>query len=78
MNFQVFTSASTVVFKTFACDNEAVKGKSYLREDYRISCKSSTHTYFMFYSGFMILVSGLRCTAEGASDVPHAPQLFIA
>lgn len=55
---QMFTSASTAVFKTFACDNHAVDGESYLREDYRLSCKSSTHTYFKIYAGLMFLVSG--------------------
>lgn len=62
---QVFTSTSTIVFKTFACDNIVVEGESYLREDYRLSCKSTTHTYFMIYAGVMIVVSSkkssLRC-----------------
>lgn len=54
---QVFTSASTIVFKTFACDGIVVEGERYLREDYRLSCDSSTHTYFMIYAGVMIAVS---------------------
>ncbi|CAN0521007.1 unnamed protein product, partial [Laminaria digitata] len=37
----VFTSVSTVVFKTFACDDGVVDGESYLRVDYSISCKST-------------------------------------
>ena len=54
---QVFTSTSTVVFKTFACDEEVVEGESYLRADYSISCKTSLHIFFKVYAGFMILVS---------------------
>ncbi|CAM9826802.1 unnamed protein product, partial [Laminaria digitata] len=53
---QVFTSASTVAFKTFACDEEVVDGKSYLRADYSISCTTSLHMMFKAYAGIMILV----------------------
>lgn len=54
---QVFTSTSTTVFKTFACDDEAVAGESFLRADYTLSCKTETHTFFRVYAGLMILVS---------------------
>lgn len=54
MYLQVFTSASTTVFKTFACDKKAVDGKSYLREDYSLSCSSKAHMFFMVYAGLMI------------------------
>lgn len=54
---QVFTSASILVFKTFACDDAAVDGKSFLRADYSISCQSRWHTFFICYAGLMILVS---------------------
>lgn len=53
----MFTSASTSLFKTFACDDAAVDGKSFLRADYSISCQSSWHTFFKGYAGLMILVS---------------------
>ncbi|CAM9899962.1 unnamed protein product, partial [Laminaria digitata] len=53
---QVFTSASTVAFKTFACDEEVVDGESYLRADYSISCTTSLHMLFKVYAGIMILV----------------------
>lgn len=59
MSLQVFTSASTTVFKTFVCDKKAVDGKSYLREDYSLSCSSKTHTFFMVYAGLMIAVSDI-------------------
>lgn len=57
MAWQVFTSASTVVFKTFACDSEAVAGESYLRADYSLKCDTDTYMFFMVYAGFMICVS---------------------
>ncbi|CAN0574173.1 unnamed protein product [Laminaria digitata] len=55
---QVFTSASTAAFKTFACDEDVVEGESYLRADYSISCETSAHVFFQVYAGLMILVSG--------------------
>ena len=57
----MFTSTSTVVFKTFACDESAVEGKSYLRADYSISCDTNLHTFFKVYSGLMIVVSSPVC-----------------
>lgn len=54
---QVFTSASTVVFKTFACNDDVVAGESYLREDYSILCDTRRHRLFKLYAGLMILVS---------------------
>eukprot|EP00903_Cladosiphon_okamuranus_P012164 g11411.t1 len=56
LTFLVFTSTSTVVFKTFACDEEAVEGDSFLRADYSLSCKATKHTWFEVYAGIMILV----------------------
>lgn len=53
---QVFTSTSTVVFKTFSCDTEAVDGESFLRADYSISCKTTAHKWFKAYAGIMIVV----------------------
>ncbi|CAN0492669.1 unnamed protein product, partial [Laminaria digitata] len=53
---QVFTSASSAVFKTFACDDGVVNGESYLRADYSISCQSRRHGFFRLYAGLMILV----------------------
>ncbi|CAM9298466.1 unnamed protein product [Laminaria digitata] len=56
LTFVVFTSASSTVLKTFACDDNVVEGESYLRADYNISCKSPLHAGFMLYAGLMILV----------------------
>ena len=54
---QVFTSASSTVFKTYACDENVVDGKNYLRADYSISCETSLHMFVKVYAGLMILVS---------------------
>lgn len=54
---KVFTSTSTVVFTTFACDDGAVEGESYLRADYGISCNTDKHVWYKVYAGIMILVS---------------------
>ncbi|CAN0013328.1 unnamed protein product, partial [Ectocarpus sp. 6 AP-2014] len=56
LTFLVFTSTSTVVFKTFACDDQAVEGESYLRADYSLSCNTVTHTWYKVYAGIMIVV----------------------
>lgn len=61
---QVFTSASTVIFTTFACDSEAVEGESFLRADYSISCDTDKHTIFKVYAGVMILVRGRQYHPE--------------
>lgn len=53
---QVFTSASTLVFNTFACDNAVGDGTSYLRADYSISCDSSKYKFFKGYAMLMVLV----------------------
>lgn len=66
---QVFTSTSTIVFKTFACDEEAVVGESYLRADYSLSCDSAVHTWFMVYAGIMILVSKHTALHAAPTDV---------
>ncbi|CAN0542276.1 unnamed protein product, partial [Laminaria digitata] len=39
-----------------SCDDQVVKGESYLRADYSISCKTSLHTFFEVYAWLMILV----------------------
>lgn len=55
----MYTSASTLVFKTFACDDSMGGGKSYLRADYRLSCGSTLHTFFRGYAVLMVLVRKL-------------------
>lgn len=55
VTFFVYSSVSSAVFRTFACD-ELDDGNVYLRADYRIECDSSKHHAFQIYAGFMILV----------------------
>jgi len=43
--------------KTFACDESAIKGESFLRADYSISCHSNKHRIYTVYAMFMVLVS---------------------
>lgn len=58
--FLVYSSASSLVFQTFACDRlddeELENGRTYLRADYRIDCDSSRHKAFEVYAAFMILM----------------------
>ncbi|CAM9320022.1 unnamed protein product [Ectocarpus sp. 12 AP-2014] len=53
--FLVYSSVSSLVFQTFACD-QLDGGGEYLRADYRIECDSSKHQGFRVYAGFMILL----------------------
>ncbi|CAM9792494.1 unnamed protein product, partial [Laminaria digitata] len=52
----VFTSTSSTVLKTFACDNDVMEGESYLRADYSISCNTHKHGLFRKYAGLMVVV----------------------
>ena len=51
----LYSSASSAAFRAFACD-PLDDGKMYLRSDYRIDCRSSTHRAFQIYAAFMIVV----------------------
>ncbi|CAM9259474.1 unnamed protein product, partial [Hapterophycus canaliculatus] len=53
--FVVYSSVSSVVFQTFACEGLEDRG-SFLRADYRIKCDSSKHEAFKLYAGFMTLI----------------------
>eukprot|EP00903_Cladosiphon_okamuranus_P014549 g13496.t1 len=55
LTFIVYSSVSSVLFSTFACD-PLDDGKDYLRSDYRIECDSPKHKGFKVYAGFMIVV----------------------
>ena len=55
LTFVVYSSVSSVLFSTFACD-QLDDGKDYLRSDYRIECDSPKHRSFKVYAGFMIVV----------------------
>jgi hypothetical protein len=55
MTFLIYSTVSTVLFQTFACD-AIPNGGSYLRADYSVSCNTAKHTVYKIYSGLMILV----------------------
>ncbi|CAN0064352.1 unnamed protein product, partial [Hapterophycus canaliculatus] len=55
VTFLVYSSVSSILFKTFACE-ELDDGSNYLRADYRIECDSSKHKAFAIYAGIMIVV----------------------
>ena len=53
--FLIYSSASSVIFRTFACDSRD-EGRVYLRSDCRIECDSPKHIAFQIYAGFMFAV----------------------
>lgn len=55
ISFLVYSSASSVVFQTFACD-DIDNGKSFLRADHSIQCFTTEHRVYMAYAGLMCLV----------------------
>lgn len=55
LSFLVYSSVSSTVFQTFACDS-LDDGESYLRADYRILCTDTKHKRFQAYAGIMIVV----------------------
>ncbi|CBJ30764.1 Polymorphic membrane protein [Ectocarpus siliculosus] len=67
LSFLVFIATSTMAFKTFACDDEAVEGESYLGADYGIQCHTDKHTWYKVYAGIMIL--SLNPPAEASTLV---------
>lgn len=72
--WQVFTSVSTTIFRTFSCDDDAVEGKSFLRADYSVECSTPKYTVFAIYAGCMILVSEhvfrRACRIDLACSIP--------
>ena len=56
VTFIVFTSTSTVIFRTFICDTDAIPGKGFLRADLGIECFTNEHTLYRIYAGIMILL----------------------
>jgi predicted outer membrane repeat protein len=58
MTFLLYSTVSTTIFQTFACDtvDQNHQTAQYLRADYSIRCDSSTHTAYQIYAGVMILV----------------------
>ncbi|CAN0239800.1 unnamed protein product, partial [Hapterophycus canaliculatus] len=55
LTFFVYSGVSSVLFKTFACE-ELDNGNHYLRADYRIECDSPKHEAFKAYAGIMIVM----------------------
>ncbi|CAM9835026.1 unnamed protein product [Pylaiella littoralis] len=55
VTFLVYSSVSSMVFQTFACETLDDKVK-YLRADYRIHCTDTKHKAFQVYAGIMIIV----------------------
>lgn len=55
LTFFVYSSASSAVFRAFACDDLDDR-KVYLRADYRIQCDSPRHKALQVYAGLMIVV----------------------
>lgn len=55
LTFLVYSSVSSVVFQTFACEtlDDDVK---YLRADYRIQCTDDTHKVYVVYAVFMVAI----------------------
>lgn len=44
------------MFQTFSCEPFQEINKGYLRADTRIECYTTTHTAYMTYAAFMILL----------------------
>ncbi|CAM9780915.1 unnamed protein product, partial [Phaeothamnion confervicola] len=55
--FLIYSTVSTAVFQTFACDNlRDVGAKRYLRADYSIECYTWKHKHFMIFAAVMALI----------------------
>jgi hypothetical protein len=59
MTFLIYSTVSTTVFQTFACDqvDDVVDVKThYLRADYSIQCGTAKHTLYKVYAAIMIFI----------------------
>jgi hypothetical protein len=54
--FLIYSTVSTVVFQTFACDYLEDTKESWLRADYSISCDTDTHAVFRKYAIVMVVL----------------------
>jgi hypothetical protein len=66
MTFLIYSTVSTTVFQTFACDtidDSATTKTSYLRADYSIQCGTSTHTLYRVYASVMVIIYPLGIPA---------------
>lgn len=55
ISFLVYSTASSTIFQTFACD-DIDTGESFLRADHSIQCYATEHRVYMAYAGFMCLL----------------------
>lgn len=55
VTFVVYSSVSSAVFKTFACD-DLDNSRSYLRADHSLVCYDGNHKLAMAYAGIMVIV----------------------
>jgi hypothetical protein len=61
--FLIFSTVSTTVLQTFACDQFSDVRQSWLRADYSILCTSATHRGYQAYAAVMIFVYPLGIPA---------------
>jgi hypothetical protein len=63
--FLIYSTVSTAVFQTFACDvvDIAAPNISYLRADYSIQCGTAKHRAFKVYAGIMVIIYPLGIPA---------------
>ncbi|CAM9378261.1 unnamed protein product, partial [Laminaria digitata] len=52
----VYSSVSSTIFQTFACDDLGEGGDGYLRADYSILCGTVRHHQFQVYAAVMMLI----------------------
>jgi hypothetical protein len=66
MTFLIYSTVSTTVFQTFACDtidDSAIVQTGYLCADYSIQCGTPKHTVYKVYAVFMICIYPLGIPA---------------
>jgi hypothetical protein len=66
MTFLIYSTVSTTVFQTFACDTVddfAAKKASYLRADYSIQCDTHEHKMYKAYAAVMVFIYPLGIPA---------------
>lgn len=54
-SFLIYSSASSAIFRTFACD-DLDNGKSYLRVDHSLECYTLKHAAFVGYASVMMVI----------------------
>jgi hypothetical protein len=69
--FLIYSTVSTVVFQTFACDYLEDTKENWPRADYSISCNTDKHTAYKMYAIIMILVYPIGILAIYAGLLWH-------